>query len=212
MLVQRVSTLHIEPGGHVLHAHIFRGPTSCRYSWPILQVPQGGFSHAGARAVCISFEVLPAGHFELRALLLATGVLVLFTWAIVTRARSCSKLAQLTTGAYNTCCSGISANFATQTFVGAIFGSTPRYGIDLLYAILTIFTTNIIITKRSCTTSLAFGTAFVCLFTNITRHACRGSFISRFCIHSTLRTIFTQSSTWVWVVLSSCAFVAIVQA
>ena len=60
MVVQRVFALHIEPGGHVLHAHFSRSPTSCRYSWPILQVPQGGFSHA----VCISFEVLPAGHLE----------------------------------------------------------------------------------------------------------------------------------------------------
>ena len=58
-----------------------------------------------------------------KALLLATGVLVLFTWALGTSARSCSKFAQITTGADNTCRSGITAKFATQTFVGAIFGS-----------------------------------------------------------------------------------------
>ena len=105
-----------------------------------------------------------------KALLLATGVLVLFTWALGTSARRCSKLAQITTGADNTCRSGITAKFATQTFVGAIFGST----VLTCYAILTVFTQSI--TKSSCSTSLTFGTAFVCLFANTARHACRGTF------------------------------------
>ena len=58
MVVQRVPTLHIEPGGHVRHSHCFRGPMSCRYSWPILQVPQGGFS----QEVFSSFGSRPGAH------------------------------------------------------------------------------------------------------------------------------------------------------
>ena len=81
------------------------------------RTPRWGFTRS------VHFIWSSAGRTS-RALLLATGVLVLFTWAIDTRARSCSKLAQITTGADSTAFDRILANFATQTFVGCIFGSS----------------------------------------------------------------------------------------
>ena len=60
--------------------------------------------------------------------------------------------------------------------------------------------------------SVAFGTSFVCFFTDTTRHAFRGSFNFRLCIGSTIRAITARSRIFVWILFPSRAFVAIVQA
>ena len=96
----------------------------------------GGPGRFGAGGVfCIGFFAFDKTCF---AGLLAAGVLVLFKWAIDTSARSCSKPAQITTGADSTCGIGILTNFASQTFVGCIFWST-------------IFALNTIVARRAST-------------------------------------------------------------
>ena len=139
-----------------------------------------------------------------RALLLATGVLVLFTWAIDTSARSCSKLAQITTRADNTCWSGKSAKFATQTFVGAIFRST----VLTCYAIFTGFACDI--AKSTCFARLAFCATCTGNSTSLTRGTFKRSFRGCFCVGKTIIACSAAVGTIVWVLFPGRAFDAFV--